>query len=621
MSGPIRGGITAGRNGSRTSRAASTSCSRGRFNADVLYFAGECAPNGAPHEPDLKSKGYDYDSCGMDAFAHATVERGKIVLASGMTYRLLVLPDTTFMTPALVGRLSSLVHDGAVVVGPGATNSPTFKGFPADDTAIKTLTTAFWKTADPADKTPPAKGIAMSGISPEQMLARMGVAPDMSFKSAEGAAAVWIHRTVGDTDIYFVSNQKPRSADIECSCRISGKTPELWHPETGQIEAAPLWHAEKDRTAVTTRFDPAGSVFIVFRPVKETKHAVAVRGPQDAAAPRAPKIEITKARYEAIDGAGGVDVTTKVVAMVGTGSTEIPASNGAFGDPTYNHVKRLHIEYTLDGKAVTVDIPENGKLMLVEPGPDKPASYELASTPGSGVELRAFLKGDYEVRTSDGAVHKVNVASLPAPVDITGPWTVAFQPGRGAPASVQLAALASWTTNTDAGVKYFSGTATYEKDFDLPASAVGTDAKNQHPLMLDLGSVHEIAECSLNGTKLRTLWKPPYTVDITGVAAAGKNHLTVKITNLWANRLIGDEQFPEDEQWARGAPSPLKAWPDWFAPSASSASATLANRPTKDRLTFTTWKHWKKDSPLLESGLIGPVVVRAGERLQVTDKN
>ncbi len=293
-------------------------------NADVLYFAGECAPNGAPHEQDLKAKGYDYDSCGMDVLAHATVHDGSIVLASGMTYRLLVLPDTTFMTPALVERVSSLVHDGAVVVGPGATNSPTFKGFPADDAAVQTQAKAFWKAADPADKNAPTKGVAMSGITPEQMLSRMGVAPDMSFKSAEGAAAVWIHRTVGDTDIYFVGNQKPRSADIECSCRISGKTPELWHADTGQIEAAPLWHAEKDRTIVTTRFDPAGSVFIVFRPGKETNHAVAVRGPQDAAAAHAPKVEITKARYEATDGSGGVDVTAKVATMVAAGTTELP---------------------------------------------------------------------------------------------------------------------------------------------------------------------------------------------------------------------------------------------------------------------------------------------------------
>ncbi len=245
--------------------------------------------------------------------------------------------------------------------------------------------------------------------------------------------------------------------------------------------------------------------------------------------------------------------------------------------------------------------------MLIEPGPDKPASFEVTAAPGSGIELRAFLKGEYEVRTSDGAVHKVNVAFVPVPVDIAGAWTVAFQPGRGAPASVQLAALASWTANTDSGVKYFSGTATYEKDFELPAGVVGTDAKNHHPLVLDLGSVHEIAECTLNGKKLRTLWKPPYTVDITGAAAAGKNHLTVKITNLWANRLIGDEQFPEDEQWARGAPSPLKAWPDWFARCHVIASC----QPPRSRIgqrkaaafTFTTWKHWQKDSPLLESGL------------------
>ena len=221
------------------------------------------------------------------------------------------------------------------------------------------------------------------------------------------------------------------------------------------------------------------------------------------------------------------------------------------------------------------------------------------------------------MRTSDGKFQKVTVSSLPAPQDVAGPWAVSFQPGRGAPEHAELKTLASWTANADAGIKYFSGTATYEKDFELPREFVEASAKDTRPMMLDLGEVRVIAEVTLNGKKLPTLWKAPYALDISSAVAAGHNHLTVKVTNLWANRLIGDEQFAEDTQWARGTPSPLKAWPEWFAPVAASADATLKNRPVKERLTFTTWKHWQKDSPLMDSGLLGPVVVRAGERRSI----
>ncbi len=592
----------------------------GRFAADVLYFAGESAPNGAPHEPGLKAKGFDYDSCGPDVLSQARVRDGRIELASGMTYRLLVLPEGTFMTNALMDRVESLVLAGASVLGPAPLSSPTLHNAAADDEAVRARSKSLWETSGHATEGSRSKGMVKAGIPVEQMLAEMGAKPDASFTTTGGAkaGAAWIHRLVGDMDIYFVSNQKQRSVEMECSFRIDGKAPELWHAETGTMEAAPQWRTENGRTIVTNRFDAAGSVFVVFRPGAGGTHVVSVRTPETAQA-RAPKIAIQKARYEATDGAGGTDVTAKVAALVASGETEIPSNNSAFGDPTYNHAKRLHVEYTLDGKAISSDTAENGTLVIVEPGPESPATYMLAGMPKGGVELRAFRAGEYELNKSEGAAMKTTIASVPAPLEITGSWSVAFQPGRGAPSSVTLDALASWTLHADQGVKYFSGTATYEKDFEIPAAMLGTDAKNTRPLMLDLGAVHEIAEITLNGKSVQTLWKAPFIADISGLAIAGRNHLTVKITNLWINRLIGDEQFPEDVKWARGTPSPLKGWPEWFAPNASSAGATLANRPTKERLTFTTWKHWNKNSPLPSSGLMGPVVVRAGERRTVIE--
>jgi hypothetical protein len=140
-------------------------------------------------------------------------------------------------------------------------------------------------------------------------------------------------------------------------------------------------------------------------------------------------------------------------------------------------------------------------------------------------------------------------------------------------------------------VKYFSGTATYTKEIEIQSADFGPG----HSLSLDLGRVKNLAEVFVNGKSLGILWKPPFRVNLTGVAQPGKNKLEIKITNLWPNRLIGDEQLPDDRQWNGKR---LREWPQWV----------LDGKPSPTgRYTFTTWHHWTKDDALLESGLIGPV--------------
>ena len=179
--------------------------------------------------------------------------------------------------------------------------------------------------------------------------------------------------------------------------------------------------------------------------------------------------------------------------------------------------------------------------------------------------------------------------------------------GRGAPETAVFDRLASWTTRPEPGIKYFSGTATYEKQWELPANLPGPSRR----LLLDLGEVKNLAEVKLNGQDLGILWKPPFCVDATNALKPGTNRLEVRVTNLWPNRLIGDEQLPDDCQW--GPPSGrggnmLKEWPRWL----------VEGKPrTSGRLTFSTWKHWFKDSELLPSGLLGPVQVRCVEEVTV----
>jgi len=103
------------------------------------------------------------------------------------------------------------------------------------------------------------------------------------------------------------------------------------------------------------------------------------------------------------------------------------------------------------------------------------------------------------------------------------------------------------------------------------------------------------------------LWKPPFTLDVTNYVKKGSNRLEVKVTNLWPNRLIGDEHLPPDMEWT--SDGHLAKWPDWLLNGQA--------RPKTGRIAFATWRFWTKDSPLLESGLIGPVSLESVKKLTV----
>jgi hypothetical protein len=156
---------------------------------------------------------------------------------------------------------------------------------------------------------------------------------------------------------------------------------------------------------------------------------------------------------------------------------------------------------------------------------------------------------------------------------------------------VTFAKLADWSKHSAPGIKYYSGTATYSCRFSV------SDLPSQ--VFLDLGRVEIMAEVRLNGRDLGTLWKPPYRVDVTGALRPGENTLELRVVNLWINRMIGDEQLPEDSD--RQPNGTLKSWPPWLAAGQPSPTG---------RLTFTSWRLWKKDDPLVPSGLLGPVTLQ-----------
>ena len=178
-------------------------------------------------------------------------------------------------------------------------------------------------------------------------------------------------------------------------------------------------------------------------------------------------------------------------------------------------------------------------------------------------------------------------------------WNVAFDPAWGGPASIVFPSLTDWKDHSDAGIKYYSGTATYRTTFEAPRELASTRDRR---LWLDLGVVKDLARVRLNGRDLGVVWTAPWRVEITGVLRAGENQLEIAVTNTWANRLVGDEQLPPDCEWNKGDQKfggPLKAYPDWVLNNTP--------RPSAGRYTFTTWNYFNAKSPLLPSGLLGPV--------------
>ncbi|MBI4578543.1 MAG: glycosyl hydrolase, partial [Planctomycetes bacterium] len=158
--------------------------------------------------------------------------------------------------------------------------------------------------------------------------------------------------------------------------------------------------------------------------------------------------------------------------------------------------------------------------------------------------------------------------------EVSGPWEVRFQPGRGGPEKVTFDTLLDWSKHPDRRVRYFSGEATYTTTVRIPAERLGSGRR----LKLDLGRIEVMARVKLNGRDFGVLWTPPFRVDVTDAARDGDNVLEITVANLWPNRLIGDQSLPP-----------------------------------ADRVAWTTWNPFRGDSPLLESGLLGPVIMTASD--------
>ena len=422
---------------------------QGKFVADACVVVGEGAPLRARAMVSGVPDGYDFDFCSGEAVLKMKVHDGRLVLPSGMSYRYLVLPDEDRITLPLARKIKQFADAGVRLVGGRRpVGTPGLTDYKRADAEVRRIAREVWDT-----------GKVASGKTIAEVFRADRLAPDF-----QGENVCYIHRRIGDAEVYFVANRKNEARDVDCTFRVQGRIPELWDPETGDIRELSQFSTKGSRVSIPLHFGPAQSWFIVFR---------------------------------------------------------------------------------------------------------------KAGVPGPSGDGKNFLP----CRTLK---------------QIDGSWLVTFDPRWGGPKQpVELNALTDWSKNADPRIRYYSGTAVYRRNLELTESQISVGGGR---LMLDLGQVNVVARVKLNGKQCGIAWKPPYRVDITGLARCGRNELEIDVANLWINRMIGDEQLPEDCRWKDF--ETLVEWPEWFKKHLPRPSG---------RYTFTTCKHYKKDTPLVRSGMLGPV--------------
>jgi hypothetical protein len=607
---------------------------QGQPVADVCFVEAE----GAPHRfvapipvakcgmvPDRP--GYNYDGCPAGLLHDATVKDGYVVLPSGMRYRLLVLPSynadgqpvlhvegnyvytasplpkVETMTPALLRRIKELVEAGATVLGTRPLKSPSLVDFPECDREVTRLADELWGSdagSDGSGEHHLGKGRVVWGSTPEKALAAINLPPDFFCDpSLRGKLRYTHRRSDAGTQIYFVANKVDGVVQGTCHFRAPAWRPELWRPQTGRSEQLAIYERLQGVTRMPLRLEPHESVFVVFRPAQTTLDPVVsvTRNGRNVFSnpPDSTTIAVKKALFGVLgDPSRTRDVTARVQAIVDGGEHRFAAWRLTEGDdPNPQGPKTLTVDYTIDGRPNHVAVTDGETISFGDVVNPLPIVYVQTAADGE-LQLEAWQNGRYELKTASSRTLRCKVEGIPAARPIGGPWQVCFPATTGVPISIKLDELTSWSTHPDSAVKYFSGTAKYRRTFNLPSDALAVG----RAIYLDLGKVAVMARVSLNGHDFGNLWNAPFRVDATKALRAGENLLEVQVTNLWVNRLIGDEQLPDDSD--RNPDGQLRLWPKWL----------LEGKPSPaGRHTFGTCRVWRKDSPLQESGLLGPVTL------------
>ncbi len=426
----------------------------GKFVADVLYYYGDHVPNVFPFkhsDPAGVMPGFDYDVTDETIFLQLKIKDGNIVVPGGTEYRVLVLPNHKVLSMAVLDKVESLLKQGAHIIGYKPKSSVSLVGGKNEQNRFHQLADKIWGN-EPKERGEKKYGNGMVawGITAREYLLAKDVPTDFNIIGNDSKTEFdFIHYTIGQSDVYFVTNQTADRQKINSQFRVSGKQPELWDALTGEIREAKAFTQEGRLTTMPLTLEPYGAILVVFNtPIAKDKRGIALRN------------------Y-----------------------------------PDY----------------ITVQA-------------------------------------------------------------ITGEWTLNFAPQWGGPASVTFPELMDWSKHSDEGIKYYSGTAVYNKAFDLDF-----EPQKEKQYLLQLGSLKDvgIAEVKINGKDKGVVWTPPFRVEISEDLQKGENALEVKVVNSWYNRVAGDQTFPDKKQ---------------FTSTNIDLKHNFRGRPIEE-------------IPLEPSGLLGPVTI------------
>ena len=689
--------------------------------ADICYLAPEGSPQvfrppasamrGNPPE----RLGYNFDGCAPETLmARMSVKDGRLVLPDGMSYGVLVLPETPTMTPTLLRKVKELVKAGATVVGPPPLKSPSLSGYPGCDAEVKKLAADMWGAG--------WEGNGSDGKNGSRNGARRVIWQD-AWNTAKvmpdaGTAlehAKWIWHKEGNPAVSAPVGKRSfrRSFTLEGRAGIESalvsmtadNSFELWvngreagrgdnFHEASVLDIKPMLRAGVNVLGVAAENggsapNPAGLIGALVIKFRDGR-TLTVTTDKDWQSAQAAKANWTTDTTAAGDWTAAMELGP--MGMAPWGNVEKPSSEPnvfcdfnvisdllaksglppdfeSDGPIRYTHRRTKEADiyfvanredrrvearcmFRVSGKAPELFDPLSGKVrdlpefssrdgrttapMRFEPvqsffvifrksvgkaktagqraiaqplaRPSSDVSFPLTpalsprerETPrpalgessASGMAkkrelLLPLLEGEGRGEGEQGVLMSQAVASPTSsrnfPVatrvaEFSGPWRVSFDPKWGGPENVTFGTLEDWSKRKEDGIKFYSGTAIYRKGFDALSLPGG------QRIYLDLGAVKNLARVRLNGQDLGVVWCAPWRVDITGAVKARDNQLEIVVANLWPNRLIGDQSLPPEK-----------------------------------RLAWTTWNPFKADSPLLESGLLGPVTLVAEKEVTVAE--
>ena len=565
---------------------------QGRAVADICYLAAE----GAPHvfRPPSSAtegsgslrdrKGYNFDGCSPSVLIEkASVRDGRIVFPGGAEYAILVLPALDTMTPELAAKIKQLVEAGATVIGQPPKKSPSLVDYPRCDKTVAATAAALWGLGEsPVEKVERSVGRGRIVWGGELLVAPPGTPVPHAIEKArwiwtpEGNPAAsaepctrYFQRTFrieGGREI--ASARLEATADNAFTASLNGKrvlTGNNFH-RVEKAAVAEVLHSGENVLNIEAvnegdAANPAGLIAalrIKFKdgeeetiPTDSTWKAGKSVGQWTAAKDLGP-MGMDPWRLNPQDDTcpelyPAYDTTAEVLREMG-----VAPDFESDGPVRYTHRRTdgADVYFVSNREPRAVEAACTFRVAGRQPELWNPIDATMRDLPvfemsggRTTVPLQfephesffVVFRKEAGKETSEARAAK-NFSDWKTLGQIDGPWDVSFDPKMGGPEHVTFESLCDWTTRDEPGIKYYSGIATYRKMFDAPKAAANGR------IVLDLGTVHNLARVRLNGRDLGVVWCAPWRVDVTEVLKPTGNELEIEVANLWPNRLIGDKR-------------------------------------------------------------------------------